>query len=527
MGKQKNGKNILKTSKGITLIALIVTIIVLLILAGVSIAMLTGENGILTQARKAKNETENVQENEANILNSYEDYLYNVTGDVPQVNDSNPGILEGSGTEQEPYTINSIEDLVSFADSVTNGNTYEGEYVKLNQSLDFKSDKSYVDPNRQNYYGYIGKLKEALTTGEGFKPIGSTIGKTDASDKSNSFCGVFDGNGKQIINCYMNKNVVNSETVEGNVSFFEIVYGEIKNLGITKANFNLISNNEYGSLSVSGIANALYGKISNCYVTGNLSATQNENCNIYCVGLVTINMGTIENCYNSANLKLLVTKENSSAACYSAGITSNCENENSIIKNCYNTGNITIETSHTGAEVGGIVRYQSAGRIENCYNTGTINCIINKLNGLYSIGGIIGQQTAGGELKNIYNMGNINVSTTIKENLDVRIGGISGVISGRIEGGYNIGNITSDEQGTRWLVGELFGVAEADGIISNSFYINNEPIGSNLSSNCITNKVTSEGLKSNETLNLLNQNGEVWKKDTSNINDGYPIFKWQ
>ena len=48
----------IKKQKGITLIALIVTIIVLLILAGVSIAMLTGQNGILTQAQKAKSETE-------------------------------------------------------------------------------------------------------------------------------------------------------------------------------------------------------------------------------------------------------------------------------------------------------------------------------------------------------------------------------------------------------------------------------------------------------------------------------------
>lgn len=46
------------SQKGITLIALVITIIVLLILAGISIAMLTGENGILTQAQKAKEETE-------------------------------------------------------------------------------------------------------------------------------------------------------------------------------------------------------------------------------------------------------------------------------------------------------------------------------------------------------------------------------------------------------------------------------------------------------------------------------------
>ncbi len=45
-----------KRIKGITLIALVITIIVLLILAGVSIATLTGENGILTRASKAKEE---------------------------------------------------------------------------------------------------------------------------------------------------------------------------------------------------------------------------------------------------------------------------------------------------------------------------------------------------------------------------------------------------------------------------------------------------------------------------------------
>ena len=52
-------KESFKEKKGITLIALVITIIVLLILAGVSIAMLTGQNGILTQAQNAKTTTEN------------------------------------------------------------------------------------------------------------------------------------------------------------------------------------------------------------------------------------------------------------------------------------------------------------------------------------------------------------------------------------------------------------------------------------------------------------------------------------
>lgn len=50
-----------KQEKGITLIALVITIIVLLILAGISIAMLTGENGILTKADNAKEGTKRAE----------------------------------------------------------------------------------------------------------------------------------------------------------------------------------------------------------------------------------------------------------------------------------------------------------------------------------------------------------------------------------------------------------------------------------------------------------------------------------
>lgn len=62
-GLQKMNK--IKSTKGITLISLVVTIIVLLILVGVSIATLTGKSGILTQAGKAKEETRAVSVEEA------------------------------------------------------------------------------------------------------------------------------------------------------------------------------------------------------------------------------------------------------------------------------------------------------------------------------------------------------------------------------------------------------------------------------------------------------------------------------
>ena len=57
-------RKIEKENKAITLIALVITIIVLLILAGVTIAALSGDNGILTNATKAKYATELSQYNE-------------------------------------------------------------------------------------------------------------------------------------------------------------------------------------------------------------------------------------------------------------------------------------------------------------------------------------------------------------------------------------------------------------------------------------------------------------------------------
>lgn len=52
--KQNTIKNIIKQKRGITLIALIVTIIVLLILAGITVATLTGDNRTFNKSRKCK-----------------------------------------------------------------------------------------------------------------------------------------------------------------------------------------------------------------------------------------------------------------------------------------------------------------------------------------------------------------------------------------------------------------------------------------------------------------------------------------
>jgi len=69
-------------NKGITLIALVITVIVLLILTGVTIALITGENGILKRAKKSTSDYNVVAEEEKDKLDTYNKFLAAGGGDV-------------------------------------------------------------------------------------------------------------------------------------------------------------------------------------------------------------------------------------------------------------------------------------------------------------------------------------------------------------------------------------------------------------------------------------------------------------
>ena len=64
----------LRKNNGITLVALVITIIILLILAGISIASLSN-TGLFKNAQKAKEESTKAAQNDLNQLNEYGDEL--------------------------------------------------------------------------------------------------------------------------------------------------------------------------------------------------------------------------------------------------------------------------------------------------------------------------------------------------------------------------------------------------------------------------------------------------------------------
>ena len=77
-----------KETKGITLIALVLTIIILLILAGVTISALSGDNGILNNATKAKEETEKASREENAILQGLLDEMDNINPSTDGFNEA-------------------------------------------------------------------------------------------------------------------------------------------------------------------------------------------------------------------------------------------------------------------------------------------------------------------------------------------------------------------------------------------------------------------------------------------------------
>lgn len=119
----------LNKNKGITLIALVITIIVLLILAGISIATLTGENGLLSKATTAKEETK-----KAEIREEIELAIAAIQAE--ELQKGNKVTLETlAGSEEEPGQLENSKDLEGITAKL-NGKQITGEYKGYDYTID-------------------------------------------------------------------------------------------------------------------------------------------------------------------------------------------------------------------------------------------------------------------------------------------------------------------------------------------------------------------------------------------------------
>ena len=164
-----------KSTKGITLIALVVTIIVLLILAGVSIAMLTGNNGILTQGKRAKEEQAHAAVKEGIML------LYNEYRTKQEVNSSKVQeetkvastelvkIAENEGAEGTTENLGSFKDFIQSkniisADGIINVRNLLGQTLSLGNGTSKESGDVYVFEEQKGIYKISYYTSETVST---------------------------------------------------------------------------------------------------------------------------------------------------------------------------------------------------------------------------------------------------------------------------------------------------------------------------------------------------------------------------
>ncbi len=451
-----------KANKGITLVALVITVVLMIIIAGAAITIGINSDDIFGKANDTVEKWNNrISNEEERINNIFGRVKTNTdTNTIKQVNDANAGTLEESETT---YTINSIEDLVAFAYNVnTNEELYSGKTVELGQSLDFQNDKSYANPQSKyilDDYGYKTNnsgtaIKQLLTdtAGVGFVPIGN--------EKSNGFAGTFDGKGYIIVHLYENSNIYGG--LFGTTS--NVI--TISNLGLEAGN---VSSKQAPAGGILGNTNTT-ATIRNCYNTGTVTSTSAPAGGI--AGWANLT-ATIHNCYNTGDIE----STNSNAG----GIAGGIAGTGSTVTDCYNTGKISGNNL-----TGGIVGTLAGGLINNCYSTGTVTsknanaggisgaihndlAVINSYNignvtGYISSGGILGNSTNQNYnviVRNCYNRGNVISS---KENA----GGIVGRSANPVyaKNCYNSGNISAIENG-----------AMSGGIVGNST-VNQSSLGS-------------------------------------------------
>ena len=159
----------MRKERGITLIALVVTVIVLIILAGVSISLVLGENGIVNKAKKAKENTELAKVEEETSLNELAKQIEETSG----------------GTTNPPETIKTVEEVKggNYFDKATTIKDSNGNLIKVPQGFKIAEDSGInvtegiviedndiidgIGNNRGNQYVWI--------------PVGTGIKKADGT----------------------------------------------------------------------------------------------------------------------------------------------------------------------------------------------------------------------------------------------------------------------------------------------------------------------------------------------------------
>lgn len=342
-------------------------------------------------------------------------------------------IKKGSGTEADPYLIENAQNLawLAYLINYDYGKWAEEKYFLLTTDID-------LNGSEDNQWIPIG--------------AGSSL------NKCKNINIYFDGDNHSITGLYIDNNaeIANESGIWSNWSYR---YAALFNIS----------------------CNSGKGYIKNLHVEGCIHIDD-----LACAGITGSNGNIIENCVTNVDIE---TNAGEAAGIAVRGLGS------SIIKNCYNIGDIT------GVNAGGILGTFPAKEIANCYNTGNIT-------GSGYTGGIAGA-TMNTSVTNCYNTGNVTGNG--------ETGGIIGLCAkGKVTNCYNVGTVKASSE----YIGAIIGKKQSNAKIENSHYLNT----CIESSNEYGEAQNTDFMRSQDFVNMLNNNTDVWSMDNDNINNGYPIL---
>lgn len=428
-----------KQTKGITLVALVISIVIIIILATIAINFTFGDNGLITMALYAKDKTEESILNERIAFASLE---WNLKSDEEKQKWSNEnpsytkdlnGYLKwyldinnikifdrGSGTAQDPYII--TKEL-----QFKNLSIFPNDYFSLNNNLDFENESI------------------------------STI-----FSATNPFNGFLNGNGFTVSNIQLKDNSLlgftSNNCIIQNVNFENITM---------EINENIKQNTNLGLL----INTASGGELNNIRVEGNLKVVNTNlksDSNIMnCVGGVVGNAQNtnITNCIFKGNIDI-----SNFGVLRCGGIVGRCAGAMTIDK-CGADVSMNFDNILYDGNVGGIVGYAySDAYVKYSYSRGNI---YSNSKEYQAIGGIIGYSDGYNTLNRSYSL--ISIECTGEGEID--IGGICGGKynpqgNGWFYGGYaaNSIDVSKMENDSQIYVGGVLGKCNTYTNISNISY---------------------------------------------------------
>ncbi len=356
--------------------------------------------------------------------------------------------LSGSGTETDPYLIQSAADFAYLRTG-----SFSKKHFKLTVSVDLNGNAftvtSFDGILDGNHCSIRGINVSATTENTGL--FGELSGNSCVSDLSlygtvagAKYTGALAGIGKGEIN-----NVVNYATVSGAGNLGGIV-GNAQNTSyvINCKNYGAVNGSSWNNGGIVGFAQ---NTVINCVNYGSVSTTGD------CLGgVVGTSHSFVLNCINYGTLK---------ASGRAGGIV---YNSNKLIEGCINYGSLT-----GGWDLGGILGYVAANSkaiVRNCINNGDVT-------GATGVGGIFGftdpdatltitDSVNNGTVTGTWGVGgiagNVNVNTVISGcvnngtlNAKGQLGGMVGICSGKVTECTNKGNVIGTNDTIGGIIGEL------------------------------------------------------------------------